>query len=134
MKMSNWGIRNEKITDYKTECYIAKRLEPTEDEWGNLIQNYSEPQKYLFNVQPVTNTSSATVFGELTPRMKCAVIPKLEYAGEFNEFDLAYLDGIVPVDESFNGQQANYRIYSVQPQNAIIKVYFLKIIKGDEIE
>lgn len=133
MKMSNWGIRNEKITDYKSTCYIAKRLEPTEDEWGNLIQNYSKPKKYLFNIQPVTNTSSSTVFGELVPRMKCTVIPKIEYENVFDEFDLAYLDGIEPVDESFYGEKANYRIYSVQPQNAIIKVYFLKIIKGDEL-
>lgn len=128
--MSNWGIRNEKVLDYKSECYIAERLENTTDEWGNVFPNYGEPKKYCFNIQPVSNTSNATVFGELIPRMKVAVIPKIEYTNKFKEFDLAYLDGISPVDESFYGERANYRIYSIQPQNAIIKVYFLKIIKG----
>lgn len=137
--MSSWGIRNEKILDYNSVCYIAKKLPPTYDEWGNQLLNYEEPKKYYFNIQPVNkdNTSNDSAFGELIPRLKCAVIPKIEYSGMFNEFDLAYLDGISPVDESFYGEKANYRIYSVQPQNAIIKVYFLKIIKGvddNEIE
>lgn len=128
--MSSWGIREEKILDYKSECYIAKRLENTTDEWGNVFPNYAEPKKYFFNIQPVSNTSNATVFGELIPRMKVAVMPRSEYTGLFNEYDAAYLDGISPIDESFHGEKANYRVYSVQPQNAIIKVYFLKIVKG----
>lgn len=130
---SSWGIREESITDYKSVIYIAKRLTPTEDEYGHLLQNYDEPKRYYFNVQPVTNTSSATVYGELTNRLKCAVISKQLYGGVFNEFDLAYLDGCEPLDESFYGEQANYRIYSVQLQNAIIKVYFLKLVKGDDV-
>lgn len=128
--MSSWGIREDNVLDYKSVCYVAKKLEPTYDEWGNQLPNYGEPIRYYFNIQPVTNTSNNSAFGELIPRLKCAVIPKNEYLGVFNEFDLAYLDGIEPIDESFNGERANYRIYSVQPQNAIIKVYFLKIVKG----
>ena len=128
--MSNWGIRNDKVLDYKSEIYVAKKLDSTYDDYGNEITNYDEPVKYFFNVQPVTNTSNASAFGELVPRLKVAVIPKTEYENVFNEFDLAYLDGITPEEEVFNGAKANYRIYSVQPQNAIIKVYFLKIISG----
>lgn len=130
--MSNWGLREETITDYKSVCYIAKRLDPIEDEWGNLLPTYDTPIKYYFDIQPVTNTSNASLFGELVNRLKVAVIPKKEYMGVFNEYDLAYLDECEPIDESFNGEQANYRIYSVQPQNAIIKVYFLRLVKGKE--
>lgn len=128
-----WGLREEKITDYKSVCYIAKKLDPIEDEWGNMLQTYDDPQRYYFDIQPVTNTSNASAFGELIYRLKVAVIPRSVYTGVFNEYDLAYLDGCEPLDESFNGEQANYRIYSVQPQNAIIKVYFLKLVKEDEI-
>ena len=128
--MSNWGIRDDKVLDYKSEIYVAKKLDSTYDDYGNEITNYAEPIKYFLNVQPVTNTSNASSFGELVPRLKVAVMPRNEYEGLFDEFDLAYLDGISPVDESFNGAKANYRVYSVQPQNAILKVYFLKIISG----
>ena len=31
--------------------------------------------------------------------------------------------------ETFNGENANYRIYAVQKQNMIIKLYFLKEVK-----
>lgn len=130
--MSNWGLRSERITDYKSVCYIAKRLEPIEDEWGNVVPVYDTPKKYYFNIQPVTNTSNASAFGELIYRLKVAVIPKSEYMGVFNEYDLAYIDGCEPLDENFDGEKANYRIYAVQPQNAIIKVYFLKLVKGKE--
>lgn len=130
--MNNWGIRHETINTYMATCYISKKLLSTEDEWGNEIVTYDTPVEYYFDIQPVTNTSEATVFGELTPRMKCAVIPKNLYLGKINEFDLAYLDGESPKDETFNGENANYRVYSIQPQNAMMKVYFLKIIKGGE--
>lgn len=130
--MNNWGIRNEFVTNYKSVCYIAKRLKPTLDEWGNQIPTYDTPIKYYFNIQPVTNTSNGTPFGELTPRLRCAVISKVEYDGLFHEYDLAYLEGLTPDNESFNGEKANYRIYSIQPQNAILKVYFLKIINETE--
>ena len=62
-----WGLREEKITDYKSVCYIAKRLDPIEDEWGNMLQTYDDPQRYYFDIQPVTNTSNASAFGEATP-------------------------------------------------------------------
>lgn len=127
----NWGIRGENILDYKSVCYVAKRLETTEDEYGNQITNYDKPVQYCFNIQPVTNTSETVAFGDLIPRMKVAVVPKSVYKGVFNEFDLAYLDDVTPENEIFDGEKANYRIYSVQPQNAIIKIYFLKIVKGE---
>lgn len=128
--MSSWGIRNDKVLDYMSDCYVAKKLDSTYDDYGNEITNYDTPIKYYFNIQPVSNTSEASSFGELVPRLKVATITRSEYEGIFHEYDLVYLDDINPVDESFNGEQANYRIYSVQPQNAIIKVYFLKIISG----
>lgn len=126
-----WGIRQESILNYKSICYIAKKVESTYDDYGNEITTYDKPKKYLFNIQPVSGSSEAQAFGELAQSMKVAVIPKNVYQNMFNEFDVAYLDDISPVGESFYGDNANYRIYSVQPQNAVIRVYFLKIVKGE---
>ena len=63
--------------------------------------------------------------------IKKAVIP-ISYKNKFKEFDKVYLDGATPNGELKFGDNANYRIYSIQPQNVAIMIYFLKIVKGDE--
>ena len=61
--------------------------------------------------------------------MKVAVITnRKKYDNKFKEFDLAYLDGATPEGETINGANANYRIYSVQPQNVVIRVFFIKLV------
>lgn len=127
----NFGIRNEFITKPNSICYIAKKLDSTYDDYGNEITNYDEPKKYFFDIQPMTNSSESQAYGEQIDRMKVAYIPKPLYMNVFNEFDKAYLDEITPNGEVFNGDNANYRIYSVTPQNAYIRLVFLKIVKGE---
>lgn len=116
----------------KSKLYISEKLGVTEDEYGNEIVNYDKPKKYFFNIMPANTASEVKAFGELATSMKVAVITeKDKYMNEFKEFDLAYLDGITPDGEPENGFNANYRIYAVQPQNAIIKIYFLKLVKNN---
>jgi hypothetical protein len=119
--LRNWGVK----------CYIARKLKSDVDEFGNEIPTYDTPQRYTFNIQPVSAESETKEFGELATNMRVAVItPKNKYLNLFNEFDLAYLDGATPYTESFNGANANYRIYAIRPQNVVLKVYFLKIIEN----
>ena len=62
--------------------------------------------------------------------MKVAVITeRYKYDNKFEEFDVAYLDGVNPNGEVIKGDNANYRVYAVQPQNMIIKLYFIKLVK-----
>lgn len=130
--MYNVNRQNIRINNLKSKLYIAKKLESTEDDYGNEINNYDKPIKYYFNVQPASSSSEVQAFGELARSMKVAVITeKAKYINKFKEFDLAYLDGVTPENEIKNGLNANYRIYSVQVQNAIIKVYFIKIVKNN---
>ena len=35
-------------------------------------------------------------------------------------------------NEQNNGDNANYRIYAILPQNVVEIIYFTKIVKGDE--
>ena len=129
--------------------YIARKSSVEEDSNHNKIALYEKAQEYKrWNIQYVKSQSEIIEFGELASKMRVAVIPNTpEYAGKFKEFDLAYLDGVKPytieevinqnnntstteiVWETVNGQNANYRIYSVRPQNTIIKVYFLSLTK-----
>ncbi len=111
--------------------YISQKLDVDEDENHNKIPNYAEPIKYnRWNIQYVKAQSDLIEFGQNVSNMRLAIIPNNEkYINKFKEFDLAYLDGANPNGEIINGQNANYRIYAVRPQNSIIKIYFLKITK-----
>ena len=60
--------------------------------------------------------------------MKMATVNLFKYKDKFKDFDLAYLDGNSPKNELVNGENANYRIYAIKEQNAVLKIYFLKIV------
>lgn len=124
------GVRYSTFTNVKSRCYIGSKLESDFDDSGNEITVYDTPEKYLFNIQPVTSTSDIQEFGEIANKMKVAVITnRKKYEGMFKEFDCAYLDGASPEGETVNGEKANYRIYAVQSQNVIIRVFFIKLTK-----
>jgi len=113
--------------------YIASRENMLEDkdrfdENGNEVVNYKLPIKYEFNVQPLNGSLDLQQFGERINLMQRAVIPYDTYFGKFKEGDLAYLDGLTPNYEEFNGTDANYKIYSVMNQNKVIVILFERLI------
>jgi hypothetical protein len=114
-----------------SNIYIARKSDVEEDSNHNRIATYEKPVEYKrWNIQYVKAQSELMEFGELASKMRVATIPyTAKYKDKFKEFDLAYLDGNNPNGEIINGQNANYRIYSVRPQNNIIKVYFLMLNK-----
>lgn len=124
---------SEPIFNYKTKIYISKRLEPTQDENMNELEHYEEPKKYIWNVQPVNADSDRKEFGEIANRMMVAVIPKRKYNGKFTEFDKVYIDNKPSEDELEYGDNADYRIYSIRPQNVCIRIYFLKLVNNSMI-
>lgn len=123
---------NEPIFNYKSKIYISKRLDPIQDEDLNEIEVFDEPKKYFFNIQPVSADSETREFGQLANSMKVATIPKRIYLGKFKEFDRVYID-TTPDNENEHGENADYRVYSIRPQNAIIRIYFLKLVKNSMI-
>ena len=49
---------NNIFNNWNKVCYIARKLPPSEDEFGNELDNvYEEPQKMIFNYQPVKDES-----------------------------------------------------------------------------
>lgn len=122
---------NQKVHNIKSKVYIASYLRTGQDEDLNQIKIYDEPVKYMLNVQPVTETSQIRQFGELANSMRVAIVPKSKYLGKFKEFDVAYLDDATPLGELNNGDNANYRIYSVRNQNSIIMIYFVKMVENN---
>lgn len=127
------GAKFNTFENVKSKCYIGSKLDSRFDDEGNEIKVYDEPQEYFFNIQPVntltSNAAEIQSFGENANKMKVAVITnRKKYEGKFKDFDCAYLDGATPEGEIVNGQNANYRIYSVQPQNVVIRVFFIKLV------
>lgn len=114
-------------TDWKRDIYIASKKEISLDDDGNEIVVYDEPKKYSFNYQPVSSNAEITEFGEKASVMKKAVIP-ISYKHQFKEFDVAYLDDITPNGEENYGDNANYRLLPPRDGNAVITIYFEKLV------
>lgn len=120
----------QNILNYKSTIFICKKLGVFQDENLNQIEEYGEPIKCRFNVQSVSEESEIREFGELAPSMKVALITeKNKYMNKFNEFDKVYVDTRPSDEEIKYGVNADYRIYSVRPQNSCIRIYLLKIVK-----
>lgn len=117
-----------------SDCYIAKRNpELSYDDYGNAVPQYYMPNKkpYRWNIQPVNMDSSSDTFGERIIKMKVAMLvgeDAIKFKNEFQEGDLAYLDGATPENEIICGANANYKIYAVRPQNVALLIYFEKTI------
>lgn len=126
--MSAYNINRYYVRKTKKIIYICSKLDSTEDEQGNEITNYGEAKPYSFTISSVKDESEIKEFGELANKMKIATVNLFKYKDKFKEFDLAYLDGNTPKGELVNGENANYRIYATKEQNAILKIYFLKLV------
>lgn len=120
----NKAIRHENV-------YVASKTDSSEDEYGNIIPQYLKPIKYSFNVMPLTESSDIQAFGENVNATKVVVLDYNLYKNKFKAFDVAYLDGVTPDGETIHGENANYKIANIRPQNQIIKIYFQKIVKGE---
>lgn len=114
--------------------WIAKKIDTSEDDYGNVIVNYDEPIKYQINVQPISSSPDIEEFGENASLIQKAVIKKDKYLGKFKEFDIAYLDEATPENEEINGANANYRLYPPRNQNKCIVLYFERLLQGKSIQ
>lgn len=127
---------NDIFRNWNKVCYIRKRLTSDEtgivtDEYGNEIQNYDEPVKYRFNYQPVTTDADEAVLKPYGVTLEGTVkaLVDIKYEGQLNRYDLVYLYGASPENETFSGENANYRVITSVPQNMKILVYFERLTK-----
>lgn len=109
------------------KLYIAKLVSIDVDDDGNEISTYETPVEYKFNYRSVSSEADIAEFGVRAKEMMRAVIP-IKYAGEFKEFDVAYLDGAEPTNEGVNGANANYKLLPPRNGNSVIIIYFERLI------
>lgn len=117
------------MKSWNKDLYIARQLNVETNEYGVDVVTYEEPKRYRFNYQPANGDSDVLAYGERVQRMYKMLIPHKVYYNYFNEGDLVYADGITPENETYNGEKANYRVYSIRPQHLMIAIYFEKMQK-----
>lgn len=123
------------FSNWNKPCYIAhKHSRPEEDEYGNEINTYSEPIKYMMNIQPINTTYNTnyetTVYGSNVDKIYKAVVP-YNFKDIIKEGDIAYLDGQTPENEveGTYGTSGNFVVDNVRPQNVATVIYFRKLNK-----
>ena len=124
-----YNINRQPVHKVKSPIYIAKRTGFVQDEYLNQTETFDEPVRYYLNVQTVSSDSEIREFGENANSMKCiSITEKTKYLNKFNEFDRVYIN-TTPDGEAENGENADYRIYSVRNQNTSILIYLKKLVK-----
>lgn len=120
--------------NWNKKIYIAKLLKVETDDYGNDIKYYEEPKAYMLNIEPSKGSTDIAIYGETINKVYKAIVPFNKYKGKFHEGDIAYIDGANPRGEDKNtyGQNGNYVIDSVRPQNLAIAIYFKKIETGGQ--
>lgn len=116
------------------DVYIARQDKVEYDDYNNQIITYKKPFFYgKKNYQPL-DWRNLKAYKEVYGQTKSKVVQMLiDYKdkGIFEEFDVAYLYGTTPKGESVYGENANYTIKSVRPQNTKIMVILEEIIKEE---
>ena len=122
-----YNINRQPIHKVKSKIYIAEWLGTVQDEYGNEIKIYDEPQKYMFNVQTLNENVELEVFGQRVVSSKViSITEKEKYKGRFKDLDLVYIDNL-PTNELNYGDNADYYISGVRPQNTSIRIYLTKL-------
>lgn len=117
-----YNINPQPVHKVKTRCYVEHKLPSIIDDDENEVVQFSEPQRYFFNIQPVKDELERRTYGMVDKETLVAVIPmKYKYKNTFLIGDRAYI-GVEPTNNS-----ANYEISGVRTQNMGIRVYFVKI-------
>lgn len=123
-----YNVNSQPILKYKSKIYIASKIDDVIDDYGSQKSIYDEPKPYRFNVQTLNKSSEIMEFGDRVNSTKVIQITeKKKYLNRFKEFDLVYVD-TTPEGELEYGDNADYKIIGVRPQNTSIRVYIGKLI------
>lgn len=107
--------------------YISKFLDQGEDEYGNPIVKYDVPYSLNCVLNSLSGSYDIVAFGDRIKNMAKTFLDYDEWIGKINEGDKAYLYGALPDGEVVNGENANYQIVAVLPQNLKIQIYFERL-------
>ena len=111
----------------KHDITIAPFIDIFTDNYGYETATYGEH----YVIKDVTLNSLSgymemQMFGTKISRMCKTLVDYDQWLGKINEKDGAYLYGASPMNENNIGDNANYTVTAVLPQNKKIAIYFEK--------
>lgn len=112
----------------KRKCYIASFLKKDRDEEGNPIDVYDKPFSFECTLNSVDAEYEIALFGDKVNKMFKTVLDYNQWINKIKEKDAIYLFENSPENEQNNGDNSNYFVSSVRPQNKKIIAYFEKRI------
>lgn len=124
-----YNVSSQPIHKVKSKIYIASWDEDNSytDDYGNVVNVYLEPTKYMFNVQTLNESVEMQVFGRtVKSSMVISITEKKKYLGKFKEYDLVYINN-TPENELEYGDNADYYISGVRNQNTSIRIYLTRL-------
>lgn len=132
--MSNFNPKTNIFTNWNKDLYIAPKNGVGYDEYLNQVVKYDEPFYFgKVNYQPLTTKQLEAyirAYGETENQIISCLIDYVD-SSKIKIFDLAYLYGANPTDEVKYGDNANYVVKAVKPQNTKTMVIFEEIIKEE---
>lgn len=120
---------------WEKEIWIAKRVKIETDEFGNEIEYFDKPIKYMFNYQPVSGNTSYKEYGEDINKVYRTFVDRAIFQGKIKTGDRVYLSdgelcenelGAIAMKEDEFCNKANYRVLVVLPQNYKMRIDFMK--------
>ena len=109
------------------KIWIAPFVKKEKDIDGNIISIYDKPYCIYATINTLSGSAEIDVFGDRIKRM-CKTMVPYRMINKIKENDVAYLFDTSPEGEEIYGENANYRVDAVLPQNIKAKVYFEKMI------
>jgi hypothetical protein len=110
----------------KRKVWIAPYLFPDVDVNDNPIDVYDKPFEIECSLNSLSGSTDIAAFGERIKHMAKTILD-YKYIEDIHEQDKAYLYGRTPSSEENNGDNANYQVVAIMPQNRKIQVYFEKL-------
>lgn len=132
--MSKFNAPNNIFQNWDKDLYIASKNGVGYDEYLNEKVKYDKPFYFgKVNYEPLTTKQLEAYIKEYGETNNNIVSCLINYTdnGKIKIFDLAYLYGATPENETNNGDNANYVVRAYKPQNTKIMILFEEIIKED---
>lgn len=111
----------------KQKIYLASFIREDTDENDDPINAYDIPIQFESTLNSLSGSTDIAVYGDKISRMCKTLLDYDEWIDKIKEKDVVYLYGATPDNEEMNGDNANYKVVAVLPQNLKIQVYFERI-------
>lgn len=111
----------------KRKIYLARWIREDYDDDDNPIQIYEKPIALSCTLNSLSGSYDVAVYGDKIKNMCKTMLDYDEWLNGIKEKDVVYLYGATPDNELVHGDNANYRVCAILPQNLKIMVYFERI-------